>query len=65
DPVAHAMLNEYKLNEEQTNSLEEEINKAGYDDPTKGVKVWLEANRDVVDPWIDAAKQAGEQAQVK
>ena len=63
DPVAYAMLNEYTLNEEQTNSLEEEINKAGYDDPTKGVKVWLEANRDVVDPWVDAAKQAGEQAQ--
>ena len=58
DPVAYAMLNEYKLNEEQTNSLEEEINKAGYDDPTKGVKAWLKANRNVVDPWVNAAKQA-------
>lgn len=63
DPVAHAMLSEYKLNEEQTNSLEEEINEAGYDDPTLGVKAWIEDNRDVVQPWIDAAKQAGEQAQ--
>lgn len=58
DPVAHTLLSEYKLDVEQTNSLEEEINKAGYDDPTKGVKVWLEANRDVVKPWVDAAKQA-------
>ena len=65
DPVAYALLSEYKLNEEQTNSLEEEINKAGYDDPTKGVKVWLEANKALTDPWVEAAKQAEEQAQAK
>ena len=65
DPVAHTLLNEYTLNEEQTNSLEAAINEKGYDDPTLGVKAWLEENRDVVTPWIDAAKQAGEQAQVK
>ena len=65
DPVAHALLSEYKLNEEQTNSLEEEINKAGYDDPTKGVKAWLQNNRDVADPWVEAAKQAGEQAEAR
>ena len=65
DPVAYTMLDEYKLNEEQANSLEEEINQAGYDDPTVGVKKWLQDNRDVVDPWVEAAKQAGEQAEAK
>ncbi len=65
DPVAHALLSEYKLNEEQTNSLEEAINEEGYDDPTVGVKAWLEENRDVADPWVEAAKQAGEQASAK
>ena len=65
DPVAYTMLNEYTLNEEQTNSLEEEINEAGYDDPTLGVKAWLEDNRDVVDPWVEAARQAGEQAEAR
>lgn len=62
DPVAHALLSEYTLNEEQTNSLEEAINETGYDDPTAGVKVWLEENRDTVEPWIETAKQAEEQA---
>jgi glycine betaine/proline transport system substrate-binding protein len=35
--------------------LEDEIAKAG--DPVKGAKAWLEDNRDVVQPAIDAAKQ--------
>ena len=66
DPVAHALLSEYKLDEKQANTLEEAINEAGYDDPTVGVKAWLEENRDVVEPWVDAAKQAEEeQAQVE
>lgn len=65
DPVAYAMLNAYKLNQEQTNTLEEAIQAAGADDPTVGVRTWLEENRDVVQPWIDAAKQAQEQAQVQ
>ena len=65
DPVAHAMLSEYKLDEEQANSLEAAINEAGYDDPTVGVKTWVGENRDVVDPWVEAAKQAGEQAEAR
>jgi glycine betaine/proline transport system substrate-binding protein len=65
DPVAYAMLNAFKLDQEQTNTLEEAIQAAGADDPTVGVRTWLEENRDVVQPWIDAAKQAQEQAQVQ
>lgn len=65
DPVAYAMLSAYKLDEAQANSLEAAINEAGYDDPTVGVKTWIEENRDVVDPWVETAKQAGEQAEAR
>ena len=65
DPVAYAMLDTYKLNQEQTNTLEEAINAAGEDEPTVGVRTWLEENRDVVEPWIEAARQAGEQAEAR
>jgi glycine betaine/proline transport system substrate-binding protein len=58
DPAAYAFLKAILLNEEQIDQLEADINEAG--DPDKGVKVWLEDNRTVVQPWIDAAKKAGE-----
>jgi glycine betaine/proline transport system substrate-binding protein len=56
DPVAYALINAMRLNEEQVNTLELAVNRAG--DPEEGVRNWLEDNRDVVQPWIDAAKQA-------
>jgi glycine betaine/proline transport system substrate-binding protein len=58
DPVAYAFLDAISLNEEQVNQMEADINEAG--DPVKGVKTWLEGNRDTVQPWIDAAEQARE-----
>jgi glycine betaine/proline transport system substrate-binding protein len=58
DPAAYAFLNEFTLNEEQLNSLENEIRQA--DDPVAGSKKWLEDNRDVAEPWIEAAKNAQE-----
>jgi glycine betaine/proline transport system substrate-binding protein len=57
DPAAYAFLKAFKMNEEQLNALENEIRKAG-DDPIEGSKAWLENNRDVVQPAIDAAKEA-------
>lgn len=60
DPVAYAFLQAISLNEEQLQSLELEIQKGGEDEPVKGVKSWLEENRDVVQPWLDAAKEAQE-----
>jgi glycine betaine/proline transport system substrate-binding protein len=57
DPVAYTFIKELRLSEEELISLENEIAKAG-DDPIKGSKAWLEDNRDVVQPAIDAAKQA-------
>jgi glycine betaine/proline transport system substrate-binding protein len=59
DPVAYAFLSTLRLNQEELISLENEITKAG-DDPIKGTQAWLEKNRDVVQPAIDAAKKAQE-----
>ncbi len=58
DPVAYALINAMKLDEAQVNTLELAINRAG--DPERGVRNWLENNRDVVEPWIRAARQAQE-----
>jgi glycine betaine/proline transport system substrate-binding protein len=57
DPVAYAFINNLRLNEDELISLENEIAAAG-DNAAKGVQAWLEENRDVVQPAIDAAKQA-------
>jgi glycine betaine/proline transport system substrate-binding protein len=56
DPVAYAFINNLRLNEDELVSLETEIEKA--ETPTAGTKVWLEDNRSVVQPAIDAAKKA-------
>jgi glycine betaine/proline transport system substrate-binding protein len=56
EPVAYAFMRALSLTEEQVNDLEGAINSAG--DPLLGVRTWAENNRDVVQPWIDAAKQA-------
>jgi glycine betaine/proline transport system substrate-binding protein len=58
DPVAYAFLKAISLDEEQVNTLEAEIIDAGANEPEKGVRKWLANNRDVVQPWIEAAKQA-------
>jgi len=57
DPNAFAFMNAYTLNESQLNTLMDEISKAD-DDGVAGSKAWLKNNRDVVKPWLDAAKQA-------
>ncbi len=57
DPNAFAFMNAYTLNENQLNTLMDEISKAD-DDAVAGTKAWLKGNRDVVKPWIDAANKA-------
>jgi glycine betaine/proline transport system substrate-binding protein len=57
DPVAYAFISNLRLNEEELISLETEISKAD-DDAIEGSQTWLENNRSVVQPAIDAAKQA-------
>ncbi|MCA1715777.1 MAG: hypothetical protein LC781_02590 [Actinobacteria bacterium] len=54
DPVAYAFLNSIRLTEEQVNEIEN-INPNDYGE---AARTWLEDNRDVVQPWIDAAREA-------
>jgi glycine betaine/proline transport system substrate-binding protein len=56
EPVAYAFMAALTLDEEQINAMEDEINTASAPEP--GVRNWLENNRDVVQPWIDAANNA-------
>jgi glycine betaine/proline transport system substrate-binding protein len=54
DPVAYAFLDAVTLTEEQVNEIEN-INPNDY---AESARIWLEDNRDVVQPWIDAAREA-------
>jgi glycine betaine/proline transport system substrate-binding protein len=56
DPVAYAFMNKLTLTENQVNDLEDTINSAG--DPQEGARQWAKNNPNVVQPWIDAAKNA-------
>jgi glycine betaine/proline transport system substrate-binding protein len=56
DPAAYAFLNSVRLNEAQLNELEDEIERA--EDPETGVISWLEDNREAVEPWLEAARDA-------
>ena len=60
EPVAYTLINAMRLDEDQVGSLEISINNAG--DPEKGVRRWLEEgkNRELVRPWVEAAKNAQE-----
>jgi glycine betaine/proline transport system substrate-binding protein len=58
DPTAYAFMDRLELNGEQVQALEVEINEAG--DPVEGARIWLETNRAVVEPWVEAAKNAQE-----
>src|ERR671914_2752545 len=49
DPVAYTFIKEFRMNEEELISLENEITKAD-DDAVAGSQAWLENNRDVVQP---------------
>jgi glycine betaine/proline transport system substrate-binding protein len=56
DPVAYAFMDALELTEEQINGLEYTINKE--DDPLAGARRWVSENREVVRPWIEAARNA-------
>jgi glycine betaine/proline transport system substrate-binding protein len=56
DPEAYALMDALELTEEQINSLELEINKE--EDPLAGGRRWVSENREVVRPWIEAARNA-------
>ena len=54
DPVAYEFLSAIRLTEEQINEIEN-INPNDY---AESARTWLEDNRDAVQPWIDAAREA-------
>ena len=55
DPVAYAFIDALELTEEQINGLETVINDE--DDPLAGARRWASENREVVRPWIEAARK--------
>ena len=58
DPVGYALINAMRFTKPQMDELELMINKKGKNDPMKGAKAWIKENRNVVEPWIKAAKKA-------
>ena len=60
DPVAYAFMDALMLDEEQLNDLESTINEAG--DPMDGARQWAQDNNDIVQPWLDAARNAQEES---
>ncbi len=56
DPVATAFMDALTLDEEQIGDLESTINEAG--DPHEGARRWAEDNREVWQPWVEAARDA-------
>jgi glycine betaine/proline transport system substrate-binding protein len=62
EPAAYALISHMRLDEDQVASLEISINKAP--NPEAGVRRWLEEkeHRELVRPWVEAAKKAQEEA---
>jgi glycine betaine/proline transport system substrate-binding protein len=56
DPEAYAFMDALELTEGQIEDLEATINKEGT--PLAGARRWVSENREVVRPWIAAAKKA-------
>jgi len=63
EPAAYALMNHMRLDDDQVASLEISINNAP--NPEAGVRHWLQEkkNRELVRPWVEAAKKAQEEAQ--
>jgi glycine betaine/proline transport system substrate-binding protein len=56
DQVAYAFMDALALTEKQINALESAINEEG--EPLAGARRWASENREVVRPWIAAARNA-------
>src|ERR687889_1628529 len=56
EPVAYAFIDALELTEVQINDLESVINKE--ENPLAGARRWVSENREVVRPWIEAARNA-------
>jgi len=58
DPAAYAFLKAIKVDENQLNEMEADMVAAGTGNEDKGVENWYKKNKDIVKPWVDAAKNA-------
>jgi len=58
DPAAYAFLKAIKVDDDQLNEMEADMVAAGTGNEEKGIKKWYEKNKDIVKPWVDAAKNA-------
>ena len=56
DPEARAFMDALVLDEVQLNDLESTINEVG--DPLEGARQWAQDNREVWQPWVEAAQNA-------
>ena len=56
EPAAYAFMNALIFNEDQLNDLESTIEEMG--DPLEGARQWAQDNRDVWQPWVEAAENA-------
>jgi glycine betaine/proline transport system substrate-binding protein len=51
-------MDSMELTEAEVTGLQTHIEEAG--DLIEGAKIWLKDNRDVVEPWVEAAEKARE-----
>jgi glycine betaine/proline transport system substrate-binding protein len=58
DPAAYTFLKSISLNADQLNEMEDDMVAAGTGNEEKGVENWYKKNKDIVKPWVDAAKKA-------
>lgn len=58
DPVAYAFMDRMELTEAEVTGLQAQIKESG--DPVRGTRAWLRDNREVVEPWVEAARDAEE-----
>jgi glycine betaine/proline transport system substrate-binding protein len=58
DPTAYAFLKAITIDENQLNEMEADMVAAGTGNEEKGVENWYKKNKDIVKPWVEAAKNA-------
>src|SRR5215212_6622700 len=60
DPEAREFMDALVLDEEHLNDLESTINEVG--EPQEGARQWAQDNRDVWQPWVEAAENATQES---
>jgi glycine betaine/proline transport system substrate-binding protein len=60
EPAAYAFMDALIFNEDQLNDLESTIEEMG--DPLEGARQWAQDNRDVWQPWVEAAENATQES---